>query len=118
MAKFKLKSYHASEAQIKKVITDYLTILENQGKLMFLRNNSFAGIIKSGGRESFIINGKKGSSDLLIFLDGGITIHCEVKSVIGVVSEDQQIFSEKLKKLGHTYIIIHSLQELIDFLKM
>lgn len=121
MVAFKLKSWHASESAIKKSITDYLTILEHQGKLMFLRNNSFAGIIKAGGKESYIKNGKEGSPDLMVFLASAkkfITLNLEIKTVSGIQSEKQKQWEQKIKELGGFYYIIYRFEDvkyLLDY---
>ena len=53
------------EIQTQRAIKDYLQILENQGKLMFLRNQAGGYPTKEG---HYIKMGKKGSPDLLVWI--------------------------------------------------
>jgi len=122
------------EIQIQKAIKDYLQILENQGKLMFLRNQAGGYATKEG---HYIKMGKKGSPDLLVWVKSGKSIPVsvispdtdwieienlraialEVKSATGTQSKDQKEWQDKFEKLGGEYYIVRSVDEVIDIMK-
>ena len=97
------------ESGIVTAIQQYLQILENQGKLVFQRNNSGAVRTQRGG---FLRFGKVGSPDFYLFTVGGKTIHLEVKNETGKQSEGQKDFEERVTKLGHKYLIVRDIEEL------
>ena len=116
--------YKLSENEIQRAIKDYLQVLENQGKLMFIRNNSGAMPVKGqNGKIRYIKFGKKGSADILVFLprceqtDIGMSviileaIAIEVKTTIGKISPAQKIWQANWEKLGGGYHIVRSLEE-------
>ncbi len=92
-----------SEADVIKVIKDYLQIQKNQGKLMYIRNNTGAIPIPAGkNKRRFVRFGDKGSPDFLVFIvesfdgHGGLyncfeymkTIAIDCKSETGKQSAD------------------------------
>ena len=97
-----------SEDDILKTILDYLKILENQRKLVFIRNNT--GAIKTTDNR-FIRFGRTGSPDVIIFLKDKQTIFLEVKSSVGVLSVAQRIFKNQVEAFGFKYEVIHSFEE-------
>lgn len=91
--------------------------MENQGKLVWQRNNSFSGkILRKNKSVGYIKNSKKGIADILIFTKNGRTIHLEVKTLKGKMSEDQKQHKKKLEALGHEYYIIRDVEKLHDIL--
>ena len=113
LPKFKLKQYEPTEAIIKKSICDYLLLLEKRGKLLFIRNNSFAGFVGFNDNKRYINNAKGGSPDLFIFLPKGKVIHIEIKRPSGKQSEEQVKWESVCTKLGHEYYVVRSLNELV-----
>ena len=63
------------ESQIQTAIEQYLRILEQNGRLVYIKNNSGAYRTGTGG---FVRFGRSGSSDFLLFVDQGRCIHLEV----------------------------------------
>ncbi len=115
-----------TEADIIRVINDYLQIQRNQGKLMFIRNNTGAIPIEAGkNKRRFIRFGDKGSPDFLVFTKRWIpywgyelkTIAIEVKSDIGRQSADQIKWQADFEKIGGEYYIARSLDELIKIIE-
>lgn len=51
-----------------------------------------------------------GAPDLRVDLEGGRTIHLELKAPGGVVSEAQQRVHAKLRAIGHTVLVADSLE--------
>jgi len=98
------------ESEILKSIKDYLQYLENQGKLMFIRNNSGAIVIRNKSGSRYITFGKKGSPDLLVWVQGK-SIALEVKTLKGRQSASQKEWQSKFEKLGGEYYIVHSIEE-------
>ena len=119
--------YKLKENDIQRTIKNYLQVLENQGKLMFIRNNSGAMPVKGqNGKMRYIKFGKKGSADILVWKPSaewddlayrGVNvvraIALEVKSSIGKISPAQKEWQEKFEKLGGEYYIVRSVEEVM-----
>ena len=103
------------ESGIINAIMSYLQYLENQGKLLYLRNNSGAFINPRGG---FYRMGKRGSPDFIIWLPKGKIICLEVKNERGKQNINQLEFEIKLKQLGHFYFIVRSVDEVEQIIKI
>jgi len=120
--------YKLSENEIQRAIKDYLQILENQGKLMFIRNNSGAMPVKGqNGKIRYIKFGKKGSADILVWKPSAEwddlayrevnvvrAIALEIKSSTGKISPAQKEWQEKFEKLGGEYYIVRSVEEVVE----
>ena len=72
------------ESLIQNAIEAYLSLLENQNKLVYLKNNSGAFQTRQGG---FYRMGKRGSADFIVFINNGQTLHLEVKNEKGKQNE-------------------------------
>ena len=114
-----------TESMIIKVVGDYLQIQRNQGKLMYIRNNSGAMPIVDGkNKRRYIRFGDKGSPDFLVFFRGWIpywgyelkTVAIEAKSDIGKQSLDQIKWQADFEKLDGEYYIVRSLDDLIKII--
>ncbi len=109
------------ENDLKKSVMQLLAIYEKQGKLIAIRNNSFAGLVGFGKSNAinlhdatatrWINNRKAGSADIFVFLPGGQTEFWELKAGKNKQSAEQLEFESKVKKLGYTYRIIRNLTE-------
>ncbi|HHZ91351.1 TPA: VRR-NUC domain-containing protein [Candidatus Poribacteria bacterium] len=97
------------EKQIQIAIEQYLGILEKRKLLVYIKNNS-GGLKTENG--SFIRFGKAGSPDFLLFLTGGQTIHLEIKTPKGRLSESQKRYQDKVKALGHQYMVVCNVNDL------
>lgn len=105
-----------AEKEIQSAIEDLLKIMEKRGVLAYQKNNSGAlrteRYTKGGSKKtSYIRFGKKGASDFLVYIKGGLTLHVEVKSLTGYQSADQVAFMNKMNALGHPYHIVRSVDE-------
>lgn len=101
------------ERDVQRQIVEYLGMLENMGRLTFIRNNRFAGqITRANGSKGFVNNSKPGSPDIYIFLKNGVTIHCEIKGE-SKQSEAQVAYQHFVEKLGHRYIIARSVDDVV-----
>ena len=118
--------YKLKENDIQRTIKDYLQVRENQGKLMFIRNNSGAMPIKGqNGKMRYIKFGKKGSADILVFVPLFLThsikaleaIAIEIKSETGRQSEDQVEWQKDWEKLGGVYYIVRSVEEVMKIIE-
>lgn len=101
------------ESLIQTAIEQYLKILENQGKIIYIKNNS--GALKTDTR--FIRFGKAGSPDFFIFTNDGGCLHLEVKNEKGSQNENQIEYQNKIERLGHTYFIVRSVDEVERIIK-
>lgn len=112
-----LKKIKTSEKDTLKSCITYLQMLRNQGKLLFVRNNSFSGsFARPDGSQGYIRNNMPGSPDLIIFVKGGRNIQVELKSSTGKQSPDQIIWEKTATNLGHNYYIVRSVEELAKIL--
>ena len=59
---------------------------------------------------------KKGASDLVIVLKNKV-VFCEMKTEKGKQSEEQKDFEKKVKELGHEYIVLHNIDDCLNFIK-
>lgn len=101
------------EAELKRGVFVLLSMLENQGKLIFQRNNSFFGSFsRKDGSQGFIRNNKPGTPDFYVFLAKNRTLHLELKGTKGKLSEHQVTWSNQCKKLGHIYEVVTDIAEL------
>ena len=108
----------SKEAGIQNAIEHYLALLENQGKLIYIKNNTGAFQTPRGG---FYRMGKRGSSDFIIAVKDGKTLWVEVKNEKGKQNNNQLLFESDIKKLGHKYFIVRSVEDvekLLDDLKI
>ena len=96
------------ESGIITAINHYLNYLENQKKLVFIRNNSGAFINPRG---NFFKMGRPGSPDFFIFLKDGKSLHLEVKNEKGRQNVRQLDYEMKIANLGHRYCIVRSVTE-------
>ena len=110
MAKLKM-----SEGDLLRLCADML----NQLHIPYIRNGNFVGqITRPNGSKGFIRNSSyPGSPDLLIFREGGVTIHCELKSEIGKQSDDQREYQERIERLGHRYVLIRTPDEFVKLIR-
>jgi len=99
------------ESAIQTAIQDYLQLLENQGRLVYIKNNSGAIPVQGKfGRQRFVRFGKKGSSDFLAFMNG-YTLFLEVKAPKGRQSKFQKAFQQMVEGQGFEYHIVYSVDE-------
>ena len=100
------------ENQIQSSILQYLQLLENQVKLTYLRNNSFAGKIKrADGSSGWINNNRRGSADIIVFLVGGRALFVAVKNEKGKQSDNQKQYQELVEKLGFKYVVARCIDD-------
>ena len=105
-----------SEKDTLKSCIDYLQILRNQGKLLFVRNNSVAGnFMRPDCSQGYIRNNMPGSPDIFVFMNKQ-TIHLELKSTTGKQTPEQKEWERIATKLNHKYYTIRSLDELVKIL--
>ncbi len=116
-----------TEADVIRAIKDYLQIQKNQGKLMYIRNNTGAIPIEAGkNKRRFIRFGDKGSPDFLVwqkdyYIDRpGSYIRCialEAKSDTGTQLPDQIKWQADFVKIGGEYYIVRCPEYLINIIE-
>jgi len=102
-----------SERNILYGIKQYLQLIENSGKLIWIRNNTGAISVGNEGSKRFIRFGRQGSPDLIVFLQGGKTIFLEVKRKGACQTKEQREFEQKVRELGYDYFVVSSVEEVI-----
>ncbi len=120
-----------TEADLIRAINDYLQYQRNQGKLMYIRNNTGAIPIADGKtKRRFIRFGDKGSPDFLVWKPSvrwaypthmGVDIlrsmAIEVKSETGRQSKEQKIWQADFAKLGGEYFVVRSVEKVIKIIE-
>ena len=105
------------ESAIQKECLNLLQILENQGRIYFIRCNVFSGKIKrSNGSDGFIRQAKAGAPDIIVCFDGKF-IGFEIKTESGKQSDLQKAAQLKIEKSGGKYFIIRSVRDMIYVLQ-
>lgn len=100
------------EKYLIKAITDALSYYERMGRLLFIRNNRFSGrITRRNGSQGYVKNTGVGSSDIIIAVNGGITIWLECKGESGYLTAAQKHFQTKMQEFGHLYYVVRSFTE-------
>lgn len=111
------------EKTIQSGIQEFLELQEELGHLVYQKNNTGAvRIERPGAKSSFMRFGKKGSPDFLVWKPiphEGLLCPCflletffiEVKTDVGVLSDDQREFQRKIERLGGCYYVVRSLDE-------
>ena len=118
-----------SEADVIRAVNDYLQIQKNQGKLMYIRNNSGAmPIIDGKNKRRYIRFGDKGSPDFLVFIGDYFavgeysfgfvkTVAIEAKSETGKQSAGQIKWQFDFERLGGEYYVVRSVEEVIKIIE-
>jgi hypothetical protein len=100
------------ESEIQKAITDYLQILENQGKLFFFRSGSGCIRTVNGG---YFKTGKKGCQDITVLKDGRY-IALEVKKAKTYQSDSQKEVEGRILTCGGEYYVARNVDDVINIL--
>ena len=103
------------ENDLSRCVRDYLQILDNQAKLVFLRLNSGTAYKSAGGKTWKISLQEKGTADYLVLYAGRV-IWLELKGDKGSQSRDQILFQNKVESLQHEYRVIRDLDEVMEVL--
>lgn len=105
------------ESEIQSAIIDYLTVLENQGKLFFQRTNNNTVYDPIGKRFRSLAKGqKKGFPDILVLMSG-VCIGIEVKTKIGQQSREQKAMQKYFEEQGSRYYVVRSVEDVRKILK-
>jgi len=115
-----------SESELKRTVEDYLTILQSQGKLFFLRLNSGDFIEVRGETRRRIKGCPKGTADLMVITNNGrfdapnkfypVVYFLELKTPKGKVSLEQVEFGKMVEIHGCIYLVIRKLEELQGYI--
>ncbi len=109
-------NFKVKESDIQKECLQMLQILENQGKIYFLRCNVFSGKIKrANGQDGFIKQAKAGAPDIIICVKGKF-VGFEVKTETGKQSDLQMQAESKIKRAGGLYFIVRSVNQAITII--
>jgi len=94
-----------TEKDVRKVVRDYLNILQNLGKLHWHWNLQGLGSYR-------------GLSDLCVVLPEGKILWLELKKPGGRLTEHENNFRNNVEKFGHEYLVIDDvdkIQPLMDW---
>ena len=100
----------------------YLTMLQNQGKLYYIRNNSggmpLSYKTKAGRLKTrFVRFGQRGSSDFIVFFNNNNAVFIEAKSDTGKLSESQEEFKVTIRALGYAFHMVKDMAEVEQIVK-
>ena len=99
----------STEKETQAAVIEYLTY---KG-IFHYRNNSGAFKTESGG---FYRMGMAGAPDIICVVEG-VYVGLEIKDVKGKLNENQILFKERLEKAGGIYLVIRSIDEVIEYFK-
>ena len=113
---------NSCEKKIQKAIENYLKIRQDSGKILYIKNSVAIRFIEQGSF-SVPLQSKKGSPDLLVFMENMNnhnlrTIGLEVKTEIGKQSPGQIEWQEKFQNLGGEYYIVRSVDDVIKIVEI
>lgn len=128
-----LRRLASTEADTLKAITEYLEVLQTQGRLLYIRHSP-SNVVGKKGEATFRRPkaSQAGAADLVIFrtVDKGhwnpkmnqwcfvTDVLCiEVKSSTGKLSPAQERWAEKAVAQGCKYIVARSLEDVTSALK-
>lgn len=100
------------ECDIQKQIVDY--IREKHGNWLIFSVPNEATFRRSTYFKS--IGALPGAPDLILLMDNGETLLIEVKNEKGRQRPEQRVFELKASVLGHKYVIVRNLHEVISLL--
>lgn len=103
----------ASEREIQKTILDYLAL---KG-INAWRTNSGIQFSTYKDRSYITRLAPKGTPDIIGFLNDGRFLGIEVKKLDGKVSDEQNIFINKINKAGGLAFVAYSLDDVIETFK-
>ncbi len=98
-----------SEADLSRTVRNYLTVMQNQGRLFYLRLNS-GTFIQEGKKQRLIRGCPAGTSDLFILMNG-TSYFIELKSQKGKLTESQLRFMELVEYQGGIYLVARDLEQ-------
>lgn len=107
------------ESEIQSQIIDYLTILENQGKLFFQRTNNIPVSQMRNGKRVFrkMAKGqKKGFPDIVVIFKRKF-VGIEVKTEKGRMSKEQKTMQQLVEKNGGIYKVVRSVDDVKNLLE-
>ncbi len=114
------------EGDLKATVQDYLQLLENQGKLCYLRLNAGCIVIEDDktGEHRFFTGAKRGCADLLVlraksmrhYNDSCRVMFIELKSLKGKLSKNQIEFRELVERQMCEYHIARSFEDVQEIL--
>lgn len=118
--------YGATEADLKRTVTEYLDILQNQGKLVWLRLNAGDFIEVRGNTRRRIKGCPAGTADIQVIVkwwpQGAPNkwetrvVFIELKSEKGKQSPEQGAFQKIVEAQGASYFIVRELETLQEIL--
>ena len=110
------------ESELSKSVKDYCQYMENMGKCILIRNNTFEGWLCSPRRKPpeeysphYVKQGKKGSGDFFLILKGMVMM-VETKGENRKLTQDQIEFKKKAEALGMKFIKVNDVGQIIEFL--
>jgi len=111
------------ESELLKSIKGYCQYMENLGRCIAIRNNSFEGWLCPPNKRPpeqysphYVKQGKKGSFDLILILKS-MVVFIETKSKKGKLSKDQKEFKKKAVALGKKCIEVTDIEQVIELMK-
>jgi len=111
------------ESELSKSIKDYCQYMENLGKCILIRNNSFNGWLCSPRlrppeeyRPHYVKQGKKGSGDFFLILKG-MVVMVETKGRNKKLTNDQIEFKKKAEALDMKFVKVTDVDQIIELIK-
>lgn len=109
--KIKDSKIQLKESQIQKQVINYLSLLENTGRLFFFRAGSgFIKISNTKGKDRFFKTGKAGCPDIVCCYKGYF-LGLEIKTQKGKQSNHQKNVQKRIEQNGGKYFIVRDIND-------
>lgn len=89
--------------------------LQSRGVYFFSVTNDAGGRSVQAMARAKSMGLRAGVSDMVLVLSGKV-IFLEVKTATGTTSHLQDVFRDRVTELGHRYVVVRSVKEVIDLL--
>jgi hypothetical protein len=109
-----MKKINISEKFVQDSVLDYLECIKNKERIFFWRNNTGGSCFEDNNATRFVRFSIKGAADIICCWKG-LFLAIECKSSIGKQSMSQIMFEKELVKSGGIYLVIKSVDDIINF---
>lgn len=109
------KPIRIPERAIQSSCRQIARIHEGAGRLACVRISN-SGVVRAGGKYMTKNPEMLGIADFVLLIKNGPTIWVELKADDGRMSPGQQVFRDRVKRVGHPYHIVRSVEDFENLL--
>jgi hypothetical protein len=109
------KPFRIPERAIQSSCRQLARLHEGAGRLVCIRISN-TGVMHDGGKRMTKNPEMLGITDFVLLIKGGPTLWVELKADDGRMSPGQQVFRDRVTRVGHIYRIVRSIEEFENLL--